>query len=311
MEADQVDLEAREGWAVLVIGAARHLDTEAERAPFITSYGSLSFGAVLVDNTTWAVGAGLEGGLMLALGLWLVPRTVIPHARVLLRPEPGADLAGRVEQLTQTRADAVDSAAAELRRVERDLHDGAQARLVALGMSLRAAEHLIPASPQAAVALVAEAREASSKALTELRDLVRGIYPPVLADRGLGEAVRALALDTALRTETDIVLPGRLDAPVESACYFAVAEALTNAVKHSGARQAQVRIRHARGMLRVEVTDDGCGGADPARGGGLTGIERRLATFDGILAVSSPPGGPTMIVMEVPSALSSPGTCSS
>jgi len=245
---------------------------------------------------------------MLALGLWLVPRTLIPHARVLLRPEPDAALAGRVEQLTRARADAVDSAAAELRRVERDLHDGAQARLVALGMSLRAAEHLIPASPQAAVALVAEAREASSRALTELRNLVRGIYPPVLADRGLGEAVRALALDTPLRTETDIVLPGRLDAPVESACYFAVAEALTNAVKHSGARQAQVRIRHARGMLRVEVTDDGCGGADPARGGGLAGIERRLGSFDGILAVSSPPGGPTMIVMEVPCALSSPRT---
>jgi signal transduction histidine kinase len=280
-------------------------------APFVTYYGTLRFGAVLVGNTTWAAGAGVEGCLMLALGLWLVPRTLIPHARVLLRPEPGADLAGRVEQLTRTRAVAVDSAAAELRRVERDLHDGAQARLVALGMSLRAAEHLIPASPQAAVALVAEAREASSKALTELRDLVRGIYPPVLADRGLGEAVRALALDTPLRTETDIVLPGRLDAPVESACYFAVAEALTNVVKHSGARQAQVRIRHTRGMLRVEVIDDGCGGADPARGGGLAGIERRLGTFDGILAVSSPPGGPTMIVMEVPCALPSPRTRSS
>jgi signal transduction histidine kinase len=276
-------------------------------APFVTHYDTLRFGVVLVDNPTWAAAAGLEGGLMLAFGLWLVPRTVIPHARALLRRGPGADLAGRVEQLTQTRAEAVDSAAAELRRVERDLHDGAQARLVALGMSLRAAEHLIPTSPQAAVALVAEAREASSKALTELRDLVRGIYPPVLADRGLGEAVRALALDTPLRTETDIVLPGRLDAPVESACYFAVAEALTNAVKHSGARQAQVRIRHARGMLRAEVTDDGCGGADPARGSGLAGIERRLGTFDGILAVSSPPGGPTMIVMEVPCALPSLG----
>ncbi len=280
-------------------------------APLVTYYDSLRFGAVLVDSTTWAAAAGLEGGLMLAFGLWLVPRTVIPHARVLMRPEPDAGLAGRVEQLTQTRADAVDSAAAELRRVERDLHDGAQARLVALGMSLRAAEHLIPTSPQAAVALVAEAREASSRALTELRDLVRGIYPPVLADRGLGDAVRALALDTPLRTETDIDLPGRLDAPVESACYFAIAEALTNACKHSGARQAQVRIQHARGMLRVEVTDDGCGGADPARGTGLAGIERRLGTFDGILAVSSPPSGPTMIVMEVPCALSSPRTSSS
>jgi signal transduction histidine kinase len=150
---------------------------------------------------------------------------------------------------------------------------------------------------------------------------VRGIYPPVLADRGLGDAVRALALDTPLRTETDISLPGRLDVPVESACYFAVAEALANAVKHSGARVAQVRIRHSAdrpasrapspaGMLRITVTDDGTGGADPAQGTGLQGVERRLGTFDGILAVSSPPGGPTMIIMEVPCALS-PATAAS
>ncbi len=267
--------------------------------------------------------AAVEAAAILALGLWLVPRTIGVHAKALLRPEPDAELAGRVEQLTQTRADAVDTAAAELRRVERDLHDGAQARLVALGMSLRAAERLIPTSPQAAIALVAEAREASSKALTELRDLVRGVYPPILADRGLADAVRALALDAPVRTETDIDLPGRLDAPVESACYFAIAEALTNAVKHSGARLVQIRLRHAAdlrsagpagrptpGMLRIEVTDDGTGGADPARGSGLLGVERRLGTFDGILAVSSPPGGPTIIVMEIPCALSSRRTSS-
>jgi signal transduction histidine kinase len=256
--------------------------------------------------------AGLEGAAILALGIWLIPRTIGVRARTLLRPD--TELAGRVEQLTQTRADAVDTAAAELRRVERDLHDGAQARLVALGMSLRAAERLILTSPQAAIALVAEAREASSRALTELRDLVRGMYPPVLADRGLADAVRALALDTPVRTETDIDLPGRLDLPVESACYFAIAEAVTNAVKHSGARLVQIRIRHAPrpapGVLRIEVTDNGTGGADPARGSGLQGVERRLATFDGILAVSSPPGGPTMIVMEIPCALSSPRTSS-
>jgi len=266
--------------------------------------------------------AGVQAAAILALGLWLVPRTIGVHARMLLRPD--AELAGRVEQLTQTRADAVDSAAAELRRVERDLHDGAQARLVALGMNLRAAERLIPTSPQAAMALVAEARETSAKALTELRDLIRGVHPPVLADRGLGDAVRALALDTPVRTETDIDLPGRLDPPVESACYFAIAEALANAVKHSGARLVQIRIQHscdlrspyadprfpATGVLRIEVTDNGAGGADPAKGSGLAGVERRLATFDGILAVSSPVGGPTMIVMEIPCALSSARTSS-
>ena len=300
----------------------------AVRWPAYTSltpaYGPVRLGPVVVNSGVAASLAGIEGLLLIAFGLFLVPRTIGPHLRVLLRPEPDAELAGRVRQLTQTRADAVDSAAAELRRVERDLHDGAQARLVALGMNLRAVERLIPTSPQAAIALVAEARETSSRALTELRDLVRGIYPPVLADRGLGDAVRALALDTPLRTETDIDLPGRLDAPVESACYFAVAEALANAVKHSGARMVHIRIRHtaarpafgarlrpaAAGMLRIEVTDNGAGGADPARGSGLAGIERRLGTFDGILAVSSPPGGPTMIVMEVPCALSSPRTSS-
>jgi len=288
--------------------------------------------------------AGIEAAAILALGIWLVPRTIGVRARTLLRPEADAELAGRVEQLTQTRADAVDTAAAELRRLERDLHDGAQARLVALGMNLRAAERLIPTSPRAAIALVAEAREASSRALTELRDLVRGVYPPVLADRGLADAVRALALNTPIRTETDIDVPGRLDPPVESACYFAVAEALTNAVKHSGARLVQIRIQYSaaahsparparpahprlarpfrpaqlsgpaqppRGLLRIEVTDDGTGGADPARGSGLQGVERRLGTFDGILAVSSPPGGPTIIVMEIPCALSSPRTSSS
>jgi signal transduction histidine kinase len=267
--------------------------------------------------------AAVQCAAVLAFGVWLVPRTIGAHAKVLLGRED-AELAGRVEQLTQTRADAVDTAAAELRRVERDLHDGAQARLVALGMNLRAAERLIPTSPQAAMALVAEAREASAKALTELRDLVRGVHPPVLADRGLADAVRALALDAPVRTETDIDLPGRLDPPVESACYFAVAEALANAVKHSGARLVQTRMRYsppprlgrlsgagpAAGVLRIEVTDDGVGGADPAHGTGLQGVERRLGTFDGILAVNSPPGGPTMIIMEVPCALSSPRTSS-
>jgi signal transduction histidine kinase len=140
------------------------------------------------------------------------------------------------------------------------------------------------------------------------------MYPPVLADRGLADAVQALALDTPIRTETDIDLPGWLEQPVEAACYFAIAEALTNAVKHSGGRLVQIRIRHAGrpapGVLRIEVTDNGTGGADPANGSGLLGVERRLATFDGILAVSSPVGGPTIIVMEIPCALSSRRTSS-
>jgi signal transduction histidine kinase len=177
-------------------------------------------------------------------------------------------------------------------------------------MNLRAVERVLPGSPNAALALVAEARETSVRALNELRDLIRGICPPVLADRGLGHAVQALVLDTPLPTTLDIDLPGRLSAPVESACYFAVAEALANAVKHSGARHAAIRIHHNAGVLRIQVADDGAGGADPAQGTGLLGVERRLGTFDGILAVSSPPGGPTMIAMEVPCELLSPKTSS-
>ena len=161
------------------------------------------------------------------------------------------------------------------------------------------------ANPQAALALVAEARETSSRAIADLRDLVRGIYPPVLADRGLAEAVRNLALDTLLDVEVEVDLAGEPPMPVAAAVYFALAEALTNAVRYAGAGLVQVGVEHAEGMLRATVTDDGRGGADASRGTGLLGVERRLATFDGILAVSSPAGGPTIIAIEVPCALSS------
>ena len=268
------------------------------------------FGAVVVSSRPTAVVGGLlQGAALLAAATWLAPRIYrdAPDPELAARAE---QLTVRVETLTQTRTDAVDTAAAELRRIERDLHDGAQARLVALGMSLQAAERLFTTSPEAALALVSEAKEASSRALTELRDLVRGIYPPVLADRGLGDAIKALALDTPLHTVVDVDLPAEIDLPVGSAVYFAVAEALANAAKHSGARTVRIHLSHARDVLRAQVTDDGAGGADPANGTGLTGVERRLATFDGILAVNSPPGGPTIVVIEVPCALSSPKTSS-
>jgi len=248
--------------------------------------------------------AVLQGLALAGFGLALTPVAFAPVGRMVGLPSDG-ELTRRVQRLTESRAVVVDTAAADLRRLERDLHDGAQARLVALGMNLRAAERLIAVSPDAATALVAEAREASARALTELRELVRGVHPPVLADRGLGDALRALALDTPMKVKVDVDLPRRLPAPVETACYFAVAEVLTNAVKHSGARVGQVSATHADGLLRITVTDFGVGGADPARGTGLAGIEKRLAAFDGIVAVSSPVGGPTMVVMELPCASSS------
>jgi signal transduction histidine kinase len=266
-------------------------------------------GVVAVASRPMADLAAVQGLILLGFAVWLAPRT-IPQLRPLLGLAANADLVHRVQRLTESRNVAVDTAAADLRRLERDLHDGAQARLVALGMHLRAVEKLIPTSPDAALALVAEARETSARALTDLRELVRGVHPPVLADRGLGDAVRALALDTPLRIETEVSLPSRLPAPIETACYFAVAEVLTNAVKHSGAREARISVTHAGGVLRIGVTDFGIGGADVSRGTGLAGVEKRLATFDGIMAVSSPVGGPTMVVMEVPCASSSLKTSS-
>ena len=278
--------------------------------PQVLMRPGLLYGGIVVDSRQTAMLAGAEASAFLVMAAWLVPRTIGAHTRTMLIPGRDLELEGRVQRLTETRNLAVDHAATELRRIERDLHDGAQARLIALGMNLRAVERMLPARPEAALALVAEARETSLRALGDLRDLVRGICPPVLADRGLGHAVRALALDTPFPVDLDIDLPGRLATPVESACYFAVAEALANAVRHSGARRVHIRMQHAAGLLRVQVADDGAGGADPARGSGLRGVEQRLGAFDGILAVSSPPGGPTMIAMEVPCALSSPKTCS-
>ena len=254
----------------------------------------------------WILGAVSRSGvwvislLSLAGGFVLTRRTIVADLRAR------GTLSARVRQLTETRAEVVDTAAAELRRLERDLHDGAQARLVALGINLRTAEKLIKASPDAAEAMIAECREASSKALADLRDLVRGIYPPVLADRGLGDAVRALALDCPVPAVAEIDLPGRPPAPVESAVYFAVAELLNNVAKHADAARALIRMYYAAGLLRAEITDDGTGGANPGNGTGLSGIERRLGAFDGILAVNSPVGGPTIVVIEVPCELSSP-----
>jgi signal transduction histidine kinase len=231
-------------------------------------------------------------------------------ARSLLAPTRQAGLALQVRHLAQTRTEALDTGAAEIRRIERDLHDGAQARLVAMGMTLDAAGQVLDTNPDAARALLAEARDASVKALAELRALVRGIHPPVLADRGLADAIRALALDTPMRIRLASELPGRPPAPVESAAYFAVCELLANVSKHAEARETWIDIRHTDGMLRIGVTDNGHGGADPAAGGGLRGIERRLAAFDGVLALSSPPGGPTAVTMEIPCELSLPKTSS-
>ena len=250
-----------------------------------------------------------QGLVILAAGLAVAPllrKTDVLFARLFLAPTRAAELRLRVAHLTLTRAHTIDAQAAELRRIERDLHDGAQARIVSVGMTIGLAERLVRRDPSAALKLLAEARASSNAALVELRQLVRGIHPPVLAERGLEGAVQALALSLPVRTEVKSHLPGRLDTPLESAVYFAVAEALANMGRHSRARTAWVSIQHTLGVLVVEVGDDGVGGADAERGTGLRGIRSRLNAFDGTIAVSSPPGGPTVVTMELPCALSSP-----
>ncbi|MFF5120877.1 sensor histidine kinase [Dactylosporangium aurantiacum] len=264
-----------------------------------------------MDNLAEALLSWPQAALILPAGLTLAPYALRGYAlftRWLLAPTRAAALEQRVDRLTRTRTDTVDAQATELRRIERDLHDGAQARLVAVSMKIGLAEELMARDPEAALRLMAQAREHSGLALAELRDLVRGIHPPVLAERGLDGAVRALALSAPLPVDVDVDLPGRPEAPVESAAYFAVAEALTNVAKHAHATRVSLRLAHRDGRLGIVVRDDGRGGADPAAGSGLRGIERRLAAFDGTMSVASPPGGPTTVTMELPCALSSPRT---
>jgi signal transduction histidine kinase len=240
-------------------------------------------------------------GALYAAHVWLLPR---------LAPDRELALMERISNLTRSRSGALDIQAAEMRRIERDLHDGAQARIVSLGMSLGLAARLVKTDPDAAADLINEARASTVAALDQLRDVVHGIHPPVLADRGLGGAVEALALDVSVPVTVTAALPNRLPAPVESAVYFATAECLANVVKHSGATRAWVDLTYRGGRLIVVVGDNGSGGAQlgsgPAgRGGtGLTGIVRRLEAFDGTVTLDSPAGGPTTVTMEVPCASS-------
>ncbi|MGW0945556.1 histidine kinase [Streptomyces sp. NPDC002623] len=261
--------------------------------------------AGLVVDGVWSGLLGRE-----ALVLPLIVRLADLEARwsaALLRPSPKALLARRVEQLTATRADAVAAHGAELRRIERDLHDGAQARLVSLSMRIGLAQRAYGADPEAARKLLADAQDQAEEALTELRHVVRGIHPPILTDRGLVGAVRALAAGSGLKVAVraddleDRPADGpRAPAAVEAAAYFVIAEALTNAAKYSGCDRAEVVLARTRTGLGVRVRDEGCGGADESAGSGLLGMRRRVAALDGTVRVSSPVGGPTVIEVELP-----------
>ncbi len=207
----------------------------------------------------------------------------------------------RVEELTQTRAGAVEAAETQLRRIERDLHDGAQARLVALGMNLGLAEQQLAKDPEKAHAHLAEARAAAGAALQELRDLARGIHPPILADRGLDAAIRALAAHAAVPVSVDVELAERPPAAVETAAYFVAAEGLANALKHAQASRIDIDVHKRDDAIVVRVLDDGRGGVSEA-GGGLHGLRQRVEALDGSLRIASPEGGPTVIEAVLPCA---------
>jgi signal transduction histidine kinase len=274
-------------------------------------YGCLVFLALPL----WLVGLPADGVRCGLLGrrpvvLPLISRLADLDAAwsaALLKPSPRARLAARVEQLTQTRAGAIAAHSAELRRIERDLHDGAQARLVSLSMRIGLAKRAYDRDPQAARRLLDEAQEHAEEALAELRHVVRGIHPPILSDRGLAGAVRALAASSGLEVTVradDLDAGPRAPAAVEAAAYFVVAETLTNAARHSGSKRAEVCLARTRTGLRVVVRDEGKGGAEMAAseagGTGLPGMRRRVAALDGTFTVTSPAGGPTMIEAELP-----------
>ncbi|MEU1342415.1 histidine kinase [Streptomyces sp. NPDC090075] len=270
------------------------------------------YGALLaLAVPLWPVGLVVDGvwcGLLRreAVVLPLIVRLADLEAdwsTALLKPSPQAQLTARVQELAATRADAIAAHEAELRRIERDLHDGAQAQLVALSMRIGLARRAYGGDRETGLRLLDEAQEQAEKALTELRQVVRGIHPPILSDRGLAGAVRALAAGSGLEVAVD---DGGLDegvrapAAVEAAAYFAVAESLTNVVKYSGVSRAEVRLVRVRRGLRVRVRDEGRGGADETGGSGLLGMRRRVAALDGTMEVSSPVGGPTVIEVELP-----------
>lgn len=290
--------------------AVRDPGTRTDLRWMTASYG---YGAlVLLALPLWPVGLVVDGvrcGLLrrAPVVLPLITRLADLEARwsqALLRPAPQALLAARVERLAATRADAITAHEAELRRIERDLHDGAQARLVSLSMRLGLALRAYDRDPEAARALLVDAHRHAQEALTELRQVVRGIHPPILTDRGLVGAVRALAgssaLDVAVSVTGGLEEGPRPPAAIEAAAYSAVAEALTNAVRHGGGRRADVRLERLRAGAWAVISDDGHGGADEQSGTGLLGVRRRVAALDGELTVSSPAGGPTVIVVELP-----------
>jgi signal transduction histidine kinase len=276
----------------------------------LAGYAWLSFGWTRPPGSFPAYGdpvamsvTPVAATLLVLLGVVLAVRFASLHvslARTFLQPSRTAALEERVGALTESRADVVDAADAERRRIERDLHDGAQQRLVSLAMNLGMARaELADADPRAVQAL-AVAHDEAKLALTELRDLVRGLHPAVLDDRGLDAALSGIAARSPVPVRLSVSLSDRPSRTIEAVAYFVVAEALANVAKHGGACSVTVTVSSSDGKLRLLVADDGRGGADPAHGTGLRGLAQRVGSVDGTMALSSPLGGPTVIRVELP-----------
>ncbi|KUM86241.1 MULTISPECIES: sensor histidine kinase [Streptomyces] len=262
-----------------------------------------SIGIGVAHSWPDALAVCLLGVGWIAIILGLTPglaRLQATPGRRLLSAGPDADLSLRVAELTATRAAALDAHATELRRIERSLHDGTQNRIVTVTVLLGAARRMVARDPAGADEILERAQSAAEQALAELRTVSRSILPPVLADRGLAGALTGLAAESAVPCTVDVEMPRRCAASVEATAYFVVAEALTNIAKHSGASRATVTVRARGPRLLLRITDDGLGGADERGGSGLTGIRHRVAAHDGTLTLTSPPGGPTVVEVDLP-----------
>ncbi|WP_431944782.1 sensor histidine kinase [Actinacidiphila sp. bgisy167] len=288
------------GWGLLTYPLWQWVFPAFTDQPGLQLYGN-------ADGDGWWLDSPFEMAMASALGLLLglaAPWVIRGMAYVdrglvagLLGP---SRLASRVWELESDRGTVVDTAAADLRRIERDLHDGAQARLVALAMDLGLAKEKLQEDPETAATMVEEAHGEVKLALQELRDLARGIHPAVLTDRGLDAALSSLAARCAVPVRVSVDLPGRPVPAIEGIAYFTVSELLQNISKHSGASRATVDLWRSGDRLMIHVVDNGRGGASPAQGSGLAGLVERLEAVDGVLAVDSPAGGPTAVAAELP-----------